>query len=91
MPFEGVFSVLPTPFRGGGEVDVESLKRVVDLIVAAGVNGVTALGVTGEAARLSERERGVVVDTVVRQVAGRVQSDRRHFGRRRANLHRFQS
>ena len=72
MPFEGVFSVLPTPFRGGGEVDVESLKRVVDLIVAAGVNGVTALGVTGEAARLSERERGVVVDTVVRQVAGRV-------------------
>ena len=71
MPFEGVYSVLPTPFRGGGEVDIESLKRVVDLIVAAGVNGVTALGVTGEAARLSERERGVIVDTVVRQVAGR--------------------
>ena len=72
MPFEGVFSVLPTPFRGGGEVDIESLKRVVDLIVAAGVNGVTALGVTGEAARLTERERGVIVDAVVRQVAGRV-------------------
>jgi 4-hydroxy-tetrahydrodipicolinate synthase len=44
---------------------------VVDLIAGAGVNGVTALGVTGEAARLSERERGVVVDTVVRQAAGR--------------------
>jgi 4-hydroxy-tetrahydrodipicolinate synthase len=72
VPFEGVFSVLPTPFRGGGEVDVESLKKVVDLIVAAGVNGVTALGVTGEASRLTERERAVVVDTVVRQVAGRV-------------------
>ena len=72
MAFEGVFSVLPTPFRGGGEVDVESLKKVVDLIAGAGVNGVTALGVTGEAARLSERERGVVVDTVVRQAAGRV-------------------
>jgi 4-hydroxy-tetrahydrodipicolinate synthase len=71
VPFEGVFSVLPTPFRGGGEVDVESLKKVVDLLVGAGVNGVTALGVTGEAARLSERERGVVVDTVVRQAAGR--------------------
>jgi 4-hydroxy-tetrahydrodipicolinate synthase len=72
VPFEGVFSVLPTPFRGGGEVDIESLKRVVDLIVGAGVNGVTALGVTGEAARLTERERGVIVDAVVRQVAGRV-------------------
>jgi 4-hydroxy-tetrahydrodipicolinate synthase len=72
VSFDGVFSVLPTPFRGGGEIDVESLKRVVDLIVSAGVTGVTALGVTGEAARLSERERGVVVDTVVKQVAGRV-------------------
>jgi 4-hydroxy-tetrahydrodipicolinate synthase len=72
LSFDAVFSVLPTPFRGGGEIDVESLRKVVDLIVAAGVNGVTALGVTGEAARLSERERGVVIDTVVKQAAGRV-------------------
>src|SRR5262245_51395753 len=70
VTFEGVFSVLPTPFKGG-DVDVESLKRVVDLIVKAGVNGVTALGVTGEAARLNERERALVVDTVVKQVAGK--------------------
>ena len=71
MAFEGVFSVLPTPFRGGGEVDTESLKRVVDLIVGAGVKGVTALGVTGEVSRLNERERRLVVETVVNQVAGR--------------------
>jgi 4-hydroxy-tetrahydrodipicolinate synthase len=63
--------VLPTPFRGGGDVDTDSLKRVVDLIVGAGVNGVTALGVTGEVSRLNERERHVVVETVVQQVAGR--------------------
>jgi len=66
-----VYSVLPTPFRGGGDVDTDSLKRVVDLIVGAGVNGVTALGVTGEVSRLNERERYVVVETVVQQVAGR--------------------
>ena len=71
MAFEGVFSVLPTPFRGGGEVDTDSLKRVVDLIVGAGVKGVTALGVTGEVSRLNERERRLVVETVVNQVAGR--------------------
>jgi 4-hydroxy-tetrahydrodipicolinate synthase len=71
VPFEGVFSVLPTPFRGGGEVDTDSLRRVVDLIVGAGVKGVTALGVTGEVARLNERERHLVVETVVSQVAGR--------------------
>jgi 4-hydroxy-tetrahydrodipicolinate synthase len=44
---------------------------VVDLIVGAGVKGVTALGVTGEVARLTERERHLVVETVVRQVNGR--------------------
>jgi len=71
LAFEGVYSVLPTPFRGGGDVDTESLKSVVDLIVGAGVNGVTALGVTGEVSRLNEGERRLVVDTVVRQVAGR--------------------
>ena len=71
MTFEGVFSVLPTPFRAGGDVDVESLGRVVDLIVGAGVNGVTALGVTGEVSRLTERERALVVETVVTRVAGR--------------------
>jgi len=71
LTFEGVFSVLPTPFRGGGDIDVASLRRVVDLIVGAGVKGVTALGVTGEVARLTERERHLVVETVVQQVNGR--------------------
>jgi 4-hydroxy-tetrahydrodipicolinate synthase len=71
VAFEGVFSVLPTPFKAGGDVDVDSLRRVVDLIVGAGVNGVTALGVTGEVSRLNERERHTVVETVVGQVAGR--------------------
>ena len=52
---EGVFSVLPTPFTAGDDVDHDSLRRVIDLYLAAGVDGVTALGVTGEVARLSER------------------------------------
>ena len=70
--FEGVYSVLPTPFKNGGDVDVDSLRRVVDLIASAGVNGVTALGVTGEVSRLSEKERAIIVDTVVKQGAGRI-------------------
>src|SRR5262245_26788352 len=71
VAFEGVFSVLPTPFKAGGDVDVDSLRKVVDLIVGAGVNGVTALGVTGEVARLSEKERGLILEAVVSQVNGR--------------------
>lgn len=71
MPFEGVYSVLPTPFKAGGDVDFESLARVVELAVAAGVNGVTVLGVTGEVSRLSERERLQMVEAVAHKGAGR--------------------
>lgn len=70
--FGGVFSVLPTPFTPGDEVDYDSLRRVIDLYLGAGVDGMTALGVTSEAARLSERERAEVLATVVSRVAGRV-------------------
>ena len=69
---QGVFSVLATPFRQGGDVDVESLRRYVEHFIGAGVTGFTALGVLGEAARLTERERALVLDTVLGQVNGRV-------------------
>ena len=35
-------SVLPTPFLDNGDFDEASLRRVVDLFIHAGVNGVTA-------------------------------------------------
>jgi len=69
--FEGVYSVLPTPFTGAGDVDLPSIARVVDLVVKAGVNGMTALGVTGEVSRLTERERGQIVEAVVKAADGR--------------------
>jgi len=72
MAFDGVFSVLPTPFLPSGDIDFDGLKRVVDAFVADGVNGFTALGVTSEVARLTEPERDAVLDTVVAQANGRV-------------------
>jgi 4-hydroxy-tetrahydrodipicolinate synthase len=67
-----VHSILPTPFLARGPIDEDSLRRVVDLFVAAGVDGVTALGVTSETVRLTEPERRRTVEIVVDQVAGRV-------------------
>jgi 4-hydroxy-tetrahydrodipicolinate synthase len=72
VKLEGVFSVLPTPFLEDGAVDHESLRRVIDLFIAGGVNGLTALGVTSEVARLTERERAMVLETVMHQTAHRV-------------------
>ena len=72
MQLEGVYSVLPTPFTATGDVDDDSLRRVVDLFIGAGVNGVTVLGVTGEVARLDDRERQRVLETVASHVNGRI-------------------
>jgi 4-hydroxy-tetrahydrodipicolinate synthase len=72
LQLEGVYSVLPTPFQQNGDLDEDSLKRVIDLFIKAGVNGVTALGVTGEVARLDDRERQRVLDVVVSHVNGRI-------------------
>jgi 4-hydroxy-tetrahydrodipicolinate synthase len=72
LQLEGVYSVLPTPFQSNGDLDEASLRRVVDLFISAGVNGVTALGVTGEVARLDDVERRRVLEVVVDQAGGRI-------------------
>ena len=72
VKMEGVYSVLPTPFAPDGEVDKASLEKVVDLFLAAGVSGLTALGVTSEVSRLSERERALVLEITMSRVNGRV-------------------
>ncbi|MEX2271953.1 MAG: dihydrodipicolinate synthase family protein [Vicinamibacterales bacterium] len=65
-----MFSVLPTPFTERGDVDHDSLRRIVDQAIAAGVDGVTVLGVTSEVARLDERERREVLQTIAKQIDG---------------------
>ena len=72
MAFAGVYSIIPTAFTESGEIDEASQRRVVDLFIAKGANGLTALGVTGEVARLEEHERAKVLEIVVKQAAGRV-------------------
>jgi 4-hydroxy-tetrahydrodipicolinate synthase len=72
MAVEGVYSIIPTAFTDSGDLDEASQRKIVDLFVSKGINGLTALGVTGEVARLEEHERARVLETVVTQVNGRV-------------------
>ena len=44
----------------------------MDLFIGAGVNGLTALGVTSEVARMNDGERVKVLETVVKHANGRV-------------------
>ena len=45
----GVYTILSTPFLPDGQLDDASLARLTDAVVQTGVDGVTALGVAGEA------------------------------------------
>jgi 4-hydroxy-tetrahydrodipicolinate synthase len=72
LQLEGVYSVLPTPFTASGDLDIASLRQVIDLFIEAGVNGVTALGVTGEVARLTDDERRQILEAVIEHVKGRI-------------------
>jgi 4-hydroxy-tetrahydrodipicolinate synthase len=62
----GVWGILATPFRGPNfEVDTASLRTLVEHYRRVGAQGVVALGVLGEAARLDSRERELVMRIVV--------------------------
>jgi 4-hydroxy-tetrahydrodipicolinate synthase len=69
--FKGSLPALVTPFLNG-EVDVDTLKKLVDWHIAQGSHGIVPVGTTGESPTLSHEEHDMVVETVVRQVAGRV-------------------
>jgi dihydrodipicolinate synthase/N-acetylneuraminate lyase len=70
-PMRGVYPILVTPFHEDGVIDQESLRRLIDFNLDAGVHGVgVALG--SEIFKLSEAERDHVTRIVVDQVNGRV-------------------
>lgn len=68
----GVFNILTTPFLPDGGLDLSSLRRLIEGVVGAGVDGITVLGVAGEAQKLSGEERSEVVTTALEVAGGRV-------------------
>jgi 4-hydroxy-tetrahydrodipicolinate synthase len=67
----GTWFVLPTPFRQDGAVDLESQERLVDAAISWGVDGLTAMGVTSEAAHLDRGERSQALGVVAEAARGR--------------------
>ena len=65
LKFEGVFPILATPFEDNEHPDLESFDRLVRFMARVGVQGVTVLGVLGEANRLLDKEREQLVRTAV--------------------------
>jgi 4-hydroxy-tetrahydrodipicolinate synthase len=70
--FRGSYSVTVTPFTADrSAIDVDALRQFVDWQVESGVPGVIVLGTTGEYLTVSDEERALIVETAVKQVAGR--------------------
>ncbi|MHA7865642.1 4-hydroxy-tetrahydrodipicolinate synthase [Flagellimonas marinaquae] len=68
----GTGVALVTPFRADLSVDVPALERVVEHNIQGGVDYLVILGTTAESATLSQAEKQLVVDVVVRTNAGRL-------------------
>ncbi|MCE8532704.1 4-hydroxy-tetrahydrodipicolinate synthase [Ruegeria pomeroyi] len=69
--FKGSMPALVTPFRNG-ELDLETLKRLVEWQIGEGSTGLVPVGTTGESPTLTHEEHETVVAEVVKAAAGRV-------------------
>lgn len=62
--FKGIYPALLTPFNKDGKVNVEELKKLIEMNVKKGVAGFYVNGSTAEAFLLTEEERMLVYKTV---------------------------
>ena len=72
MNFAGVIPILPTPFHDDETLDLDSWRRLLEFMIAIGVDGVTILGVLGESNRLNDHEREQLIEAAVETVRRRV-------------------
>jgi 4-hydroxy-tetrahydrodipicolinate synthase len=72
MQISGLHTAVITPFHANGDVDVDAMRRILDIQLAGGVDGVVVTGSTGEAATLSLAEREQLWRIAVEHCAGRI-------------------
>lgn len=70
--FSGLMPAMVTPFDERGEVDLRSAEAVVEHLIGGGVDGISALGSTGEFSHLTTDERKRFAGEVAKMVGGRV-------------------
>jgi len=71
--FQGCYTALITPFTADGDVDSETLRRLVEFQIVQGVSGILAVGTTGESATLNWDEHSEVIEKIANYTDGRCQ------------------
>ena len=70
--FQGSIVALVTPMDSHGEVDFETLKKLVEFHIKSGTDAIVSVGTTGESATLSIDENVKVILKTVEFSAGRI-------------------
>ena len=68
---KGVFTAIVTPFKEDESVDEDSLRKLVEEQINAGVSAIVACGTTGESPTLDYDEHEKVVEVCIDQAKGR--------------------
>ena len=72
MRLIGSITALATPFTASGELDLDAWRRLLQLQLDGGTQGVVVAGSTGEAAALYDAEYDTLLRVAVELVAGRL-------------------
>ena len=67
----GVYPIAPTPFHPDGAIDWVSAERLFAAYAAMGADGVTVLGIMGEAPKLEPHESLQLLRVAVKQMPGK--------------------
>ena len=72
MKINGTITAMVTPFAKNGEVDYGRLSSIVEAQIAGGVEGICAVGTSGESPTLSPDEHHKVIEKTVEFAAGKL-------------------
>lgn len=70
--YSGIWPVAPTPFNDDGTLDPDGMRRILDLMVDQGVDGICILANFSEQFLLSDQEREELTRLALEHVNGRV-------------------
>ncbi|MGL5448291.1 MAG: dihydrodipicolinate synthase family protein [Rhabdaerophilum sp.] len=68
---QGVFPIAPTPFHTDGAIDWKSAENLFDFYARIGADGVTVLGIMGEAPKLEPDEALKLLKLAVKHLPGK--------------------
>ena len=68
----GVYIIAATPFEDDGTLDLAITDRMVDFYLESGVNGMTILGIMGEAPKLTPDEQQSFMKRVFARTGGKI-------------------